>query len=86
MKRDRVDVTYGGTLNLGNYQSAKISVSLGAELEPGDDPAEVSRVLFDEARAMVAERAAPLIKNKKALLDGVFTSLPADVRSKLGLD
>lgn len=80
MKLDRVEVAYGGVLNLGNYQSAHIHATVGATLEPGDDPDQVARDLFDQARAMVQERAAPLITNKNALIEGVFTSLPAQVR------
>lgn len=80
---DRVEVTYGGKLNLGNYQSAEISATIGATLDPGDDPDQVAVDLFTQARDMVIKRAAPLIADKAALVEGVFTSLPAHIRDSL---
>lgn len=78
-----VSVTFGGKLNLGNYQSAELSATVGAEIHPSENPDEVARVLFAQARAMVMERAGPLIKDKAALIDGVFTALPASVRAEM---
>lgn len=83
MRITTIQVTYGGKLNLGNYQSAEISASIGATIEPDEDINTVAADLFDQARAMVQERALPLIRDKHALLDGVFTELPAAVRSTI---
>jgi len=83
MIRKTISVTYGGKLNLGNYQSAEITASIGAEIELHEDINEVARILFDEAKAMVQERARPLIVKRDALIDGIFTALPASVRATI---
>jgi hypothetical protein len=86
MKITTITVTYGGKLNLGNYQSANIEVSIGAEIEEHEDRDAVARLLFDEAKAMVQERARPLIQARDALIDGIFTALPASVRATIKED
>ena len=67
MKVDRVEVTYGRTLNTGNYSSVHLEVRLEATLDECESPHEAALTLFAEGTAIVRERAKPFTDAQKAL-------------------
>lgn len=77
----RITVTFGGKLNLQNYENANIEVQLEATLEPSDDPAVVEADLWAKAKAAVQEQAAPVLEGRKRRVNAVFESLPEKVRN-----
>jgi len=83
MKLTKIRATYGGKLNLGNFQSAEITMTLEAELEAGEDRKAAYKQLFAMAREAVIEEARPLIQKRNAMIDGVFTNLPSEFRDEL---
>ena len=55
----KVDVSIGRTINIGNYESLRASVSLEAELAPGDTVTQVRR----ELNILAAEELNLVIQN-----------------------
>ena len=49
MKVNYVEVSVGKTVNIGNYESVRAEVRLGATLDPDDKVTEVRRVLNIQA-------------------------------------
>lgn len=52
MKIDTVKVNYGKTINLGNYESARIDIELSATIEDNDNPQETAEQLRQQAKLM----------------------------------
>ncbi len=47
MKIKTITVGRGLTINLGDYESARLDVSIGIDLDDGDDPDEVYQMASD---------------------------------------
>lgn len=60
MARDRVKVTVGRTLNLGNYESCRIDVGLEADVQEGEGRKDAFKKLWKEADAQLDAIVAPL--------------------------
>ena len=80
MKLITITATYGVTINLGNYESAKVAMTLGAEIEENEDTEAANKQLFDMAREMVIARAKPLIERRDARIEGITANLPPKFR------
>ena len=50
MRINTVSVTYGRKINLGDYNSCEIGLSIWADLDSCDDPADAIRTLQAQAR------------------------------------
>ena len=59
MQIREITVTYGGKLNLGDYNSAHVEISITGVLNDGEDARAATAVLFDQAKAAVRDQAAP---------------------------
>ena len=55
MQIREITVTYGGKLNLGDYNSAHVEISITGMLNDGEDARAATAVLFDQAKAASAE-------------------------------
>lgn len=62
MQLKTITVTYSRTFNLGNYNSARFEVTLGAELEESDDPAEAEAQLWAQAKEGLKTQAMPVVR------------------------
>lgn len=53
-----MNVSYGRTINLGNYESARIQASVSEEVDPKDNRSyeEIFKELFDECKQFVLEK------------------------------
>lgn len=60
-KVDKIAVTYGRKLNLGNYESATVETSAWVDLEEGDDPKAVLDATFVLCREAAAREAARIL-------------------------
>ena len=66
MLLNSVSITYGRKVNLGDYNNANIEVTLGADLELGDDLHAVMQDLWAMAKTNVRAQVLPLlIKGKE---------------------
>lgn len=83
MKLTTISATYDRKLNLGDYNSAHIAMTLWADVEDGDDPATAGEALRQMARHQVMAEIARLKPELKAKVEGVFMGLPLEVRQQL---
>lgn len=83
MKITEISVTFGGTLNLGDFNSAKLSVTFSALLDDGDDPDAARSLLMTMAQSAVREKAQELQRGRKARVDEIFAGLPVELQQQL---
>jgi len=57
MKPTKISVSYGKTVNTGNFNSLRLDASLEVELEPGDTASEAYAKAFAQVKATVAAEA-----------------------------
>lgn len=62
MQIKTITVAYSRTFNLGNYNSARFEVTLGAEIEEGDDPVEAEAQLWAQAKESLKAQAMPVVR------------------------
>lgn len=62
MKITTITITYGRKINLGNYNNANLEVTLGTELDEGDDQRAVMDYLWEEAKASAKAQVAHLVE------------------------
>jgi len=68
VKLKTVSVTYGRKINLGDYNNANLEMTVGAELEDGDNEDDEMSALWEKAKTSVKEQLHHLIsayKNKE---------------------
>lgn len=53
MKITKISVSYGRTINLGNFESARLDAMIEAELGPLEYPADVAPLLWEMAKEQV---------------------------------
>lgn len=64
MKVERVRVSFGATVNTGNFNSLRFDVEFEPQLEPGDYAIETVRFLHDHASAEVKRQARARVKGQ----------------------
>ncbi len=84
MQIKTISATYGRKWNLDDYESATVELTIWADLEPADDPADCERELFAEAKARVRAESAPMlaarVQRRQALAGQVLASLPRELQ------
>ena len=83
MQIREITVTYGGKLNLGDYNSAHVEISITGVLNDGEDAADATAALFTQAKVAVRDQAAELQKKVRTAASQAFAGLPVDVRETL---
>lgn len=83
MRVREITVTYGGKLNLGDYNSAHIELSATALVDDEELLETASRVLFDQVKTEVRRHVVELLKKRNTRIDDVFAGLPIDVRAEM---
>lgn len=83
MKVTEITVTYGGKLNLGNYNSAHIEVSATALLDAGECVDVATAQLLTQVKAEVRTHAAELMSKRGAQIDAIFAGLPIEARQQI---
>jgi hypothetical protein len=81
-----ISTTYGRKLNLGDYNSVHIEMSLWAELEDGDDEALAADALRQMARHQVMAEMARVKPELAAKITDIFMGLPTAVREQIEYD
>lgn len=57
MKPTKISVSYGRTINTGNFNSVRLDASIEVELEPGDSASDAYDKAFATVKTQVAVRA-----------------------------
>ena len=83
MKLKTITVTYGRKLNLGDYNSSHVEMSLWAELDEGDCEVAASEALRQMARNNVMSELARLQPKLEAKVQDIFMGLPVDVQKQV---
>lgn len=78
-----VSVTYGRKLNLGDYNSANVEISIWAELEDGDNEADVTAALWEMAKNNVKAQALPLVQKNEARVTEIYLGLPVELKQAI---
>lgn len=58
MKPTKISVSYGKTVNTGNFNSLRLDAGMEVELEPNENPSEVYAKAFAAVKNIVAAEAA----------------------------
>lgn len=61
MKIKEVSVSVARTINLGNYESAKVEVGLVADVGPDENSDEVFALLYNDARRKLIARVEQIV-------------------------
>lgn len=77
MNLNRLMVTYGGTINTGDYSNVKIEVSVEATLDEGDNPHGAKDVLLAQARAAYISEVVELAERNHTAFNYLRTLDPA---------
>lgn len=86
MKLTTISATYDRKLNLGDFNSAHIAMTLWADLEDGDDPAAAGEALRQMARHQVMAEMARIKPELQAKVQDIFMGLPVAVREHLEVE
>lgn len=78
-----VTVTYGGKLNLGDFNSAHIETTLTALPEEGETAEQVATTLLAAAKQLVQTEARRMYAKRNARVDEIFAGLPVEVRNQI---
>jgi hypothetical protein len=83
MKLTAISATYGRKINLGDYNSAHVEMTLWADLEENDDPAASAEALRQMARNNVMQEMARVKPELAAKVQDLFMGLPVDVQAQI---
>jgi hypothetical protein len=83
MQLKELTVTYGGKLNLGDYNSAHVECSVTALVDEGETVNDVVGQLFQQVKTEVRAQVRELLKKPNSKVESVFAGLPVDVREGL---
>jgi hypothetical protein len=83
MKLKEITITYGGKLNLGDYNSAHVEMTLSALPEDGETAEQVAAALMATAKAKVREETRALYAKRGARVDQIFAGLPVEVQKQM---
>ncbi len=83
MKLNSIAVTYGRKVNLGDYNSQHVEITLWADLEDGDDPELATSGLRQMARNQVMNELGRTNAKLAAKVEDVFMGLPVAVREEM---
>lgn len=86
MKLKTISTTYGRKMNLGDYNSVHIEMSLWADLEEGEDEAAAAEALRTMTRNQVMAEMARLKPELQAKIEDLFMGLPVAIRESLSLE
>jgi hypothetical protein len=83
MRVKTITVGFGSTINLGNYNSARLDVQYEVELDEGEDAESVTRQIHEQAREEVRRQALPIVRRNNLKLDEIVRHLPEDVQQQI---
>ena len=78
-----IAATYGRKINMGDYNSAHVEMTLWADIDEGDDPATAAEALRQMARNNVMAELARLQPQLAAKVQDLFMGLPVEVQAQL---
>ncbi len=84
MQITEITVTYGGKLNMGDYNSAHIEMTATAVVDPDEDLEKAKADLLAFVQAPVQAEARKLFAKRGARVDQIFAGLPVEAQKQMG--
>ena len=84
MKLKTISATYDRKLNLGDYNSAHIAMTVWADIEPHENEADCAEALRQMARNNVMIEMARIKPELQAKTQELFAGLPVELKQRLG--
>lgn len=78
-----ISITYGGKLNMGDYNSAHIEMTVSALIEESDNVETATAQLMDAAKTAVRTEARALFAKRGARVDEIFCGLPVEAQQQI---
>ena len=78
-----ISITYGGKLNMGDFNSAHIECTASAILADGESPETAQAELLTFVQSAVQIKARELFVRRGARVDEIFAGLPVDVQNQI---
>jgi hypothetical protein len=76
-----VSVTYDRKINLGDFNSATVGITLWADIDEDDDMAQVMSGLWQMATNNVRAKAQTFQRNVEAQAEEIYLGLPVELRT-----
>ena len=76
-----VSVTYDRKINLGDFNSATVGITLWADIDEHDDMAQVMSGLWQMATNNVRAKAQTFQRNVEAQAEEIYLGLPVELRT-----
>jgi len=86
MQVKTISVTYGRKVNLGEYNSANIEISIWGQLEEEEDEGAAVTALWEMAKANVKAQVLPLVQKNTVKVENIFMGLPVEVQKEIETD
>lgn len=83
MQIREITATWGGKINLGDYNSAHMEMTASAILDPGEDEKEAMSQLWQTVQESVRTEARKLAALRKARVDEIFAGLPVEAQQQV---
>jgi hypothetical protein len=83
MRIKEITATWGGKINLGNYNSAHVEMTASAILDEGEDQKEAMAQLWEIVQESVRTEARKLVAVRKAQVDEIFAGLPVEAKQQI---
>lgn len=78
-----IAATYGRKVNLGDYNSSHVEMTLWADLEEGESEEQAAIALREMARNNVMDELSRLMPQLKAKVEDLFMGLPTEVQEMI---
>lgn len=83
MRIKEISVTYGGKLNLGDYNSAHVEMTASAIITEDESPEAARAELLTFVQSGVQAKARELFARRGARVDEIFAGLPVSVQKQI---
>lgn len=83
MQIREITATWGGKINMGDYNSAHLELTAAALLDPGEDEAEAIAELWQTVQESVRVEARKLASRRGARVDEIFAGLPVEAQQQV---
>lgn len=83
VKPNAISASYSVTINLGNYESARVEQTVSADLDWHTDIAAAQEWATNMAKYGARAAILPLLARRKESIDSIWQNLPADLKAEL---
>ena len=82
IKVTSINISFGAKIPTQQYGNIELQIAYSADVEPGEDPDEVSKQLFEQVREVVSDALMPIARAKFKATKSYMLSLPPKERTE----